>query len=135
MNIYLPFRRQALAGALALMLVAGCLPAPQPTATPNLGSAPTLPAAAPAPVNTAPARRHGHHRHGGLHHRRFRFVHAAQPAGRLAGRRPERARGHHRVRRLSVTLLLHCCARVGATPEGIARSSIRLSPLPAVEHP
>jgi FtsP/CotA-like multicopper oxidase with cupredoxin domain len=46
MNIHIPFKRQALAGALALTLVAACLPAPQqPTAAPNLNFAPTLPAA------------------------------------------------------------------------------------------
>ena len=55
MNIHIPFRRQALAGALALTLVAACLPAPQPTAAPNLNFAPTLPAAAPTPAaNAAP---------------------------------------------------------------------------------
>ena len=57
MNIHFPFRRQALAGALALMLVAACLPAPQaPTAAPNVNFAPTLPvstAAAPAPSTAA----------------------------------------------------------------------------------
>ena len=55
MNIHIPFKRQALAGALALTLVAACLPAPQPTAGPNLSFAPTLPVAAPTPAaNTAP---------------------------------------------------------------------------------
>ncbi len=42
MNIHFPLKRQALAGALALTLVAACLPAPQPTATPNLTPAPIV---------------------------------------------------------------------------------------------
>jgi hypothetical protein len=56
MNIHIPFKRQALAGALALTLVAACLPAApqQPTAAPNLNFAPTLPAAATAPAAGAP---------------------------------------------------------------------------------
>jgi hypothetical protein len=55
MKIHIPFMRQALAGALALALVAACLPAaPQPTAAPNLSFAPTLPPAnAPAPTAAA----------------------------------------------------------------------------------
>jgi hypothetical protein len=60
MNIHIPFKRQALAGALALTLVAACLPAApqQPTAAPNLNYAPTLPAstaAAPTPASALPA--------------------------------------------------------------------------------
>jgi hypothetical protein len=59
MNIHIPFKRQALAGALALMLVAACLPAaPQPpTAAPNLNFAPTLApstTAVPTPVAALP---------------------------------------------------------------------------------
>jgi hypothetical protein len=58
MNIHIPFKRQALAGALALTLVAACLPAaPAPTAAPNLNFAPTLPAATAAggaPTTVAP---------------------------------------------------------------------------------
>jgi len=63
MNINIPFRRQVLAGALALTLVAACLPAApqQPAATPSPALAPTVPpvtAVAPtenAAPTTAPA--------------------------------------------------------------------------------
>jgi FtsP/CotA-like multicopper oxidase with cupredoxin domain len=58
MNIHIPLRRQALAGALVLALASACLPAPQPqpTAAPNLSFAPTLPPAATAavPASNAP---------------------------------------------------------------------------------
>ncbi len=51
MNIHFPFKRQALAGALVLMLVAACLPvARAPTAAPNVNFAPTL----PGPTGAAP---------------------------------------------------------------------------------
>jgi hypothetical protein len=52
MNIHTPLRRQALAGALVLMLAAACLPAPQPTLAPE-AYAPTLPpAATPVPADS-----------------------------------------------------------------------------------
>jgi FtsP/CotA-like multicopper oxidase with cupredoxin domain len=57
MNIHIPLRRQALAGALVLTLVAACLPAAPlqpPTAAPNLNFAPTLPAPTAASANAAP---------------------------------------------------------------------------------
>ena len=55
MNIHFPFKRQALAGALVLMLVAACLPAPQaPTAAPNVNFAPTLPGPTAAAPTAAP---------------------------------------------------------------------------------
>jgi hypothetical protein len=52
MNIHFPFKRQALAGALALTLVAACLPAApqQPTAAP----APTLALTLPPTAALAP---------------------------------------------------------------------------------
>jgi len=51
MNIHVPFKRQVLAGALALSLVAACVPAAAPTA-PSL--APTLvPPATLAPTENA----------------------------------------------------------------------------------
>lgn len=57
MNIHFPFRRQALAGALVLLLAAACLPAPQaPTMAPNVNLAPTLPVStAVAPPATVAA--------------------------------------------------------------------------------
>jgi len=57
MNIHFPLKRQALAGALALTLVAACLPAAKPTPAPSPTPAPiVLPPTAPAPAeNLTPA--------------------------------------------------------------------------------
>jgi hypothetical protein len=61
MNIHIPFKRQALAGALALTLVAACLPAtpPPPTAAvptlaPATALAPTTAAVIPTPAAALP---------------------------------------------------------------------------------